>query len=297
MTLIEKIIAWETQSPADRRAIVATVATALGNGFLPEPDLLGRAGLGAVRHQDTNIVFLLIPGGEFDMGLSNAEEAELITRISGSASPDERQRVESELSVHLAALRPVHRVHVRPFLCAREHLSSALVLEKLTLSYADDLADFGDAATLRAADAPAAARTFGFRLLSDAEWEYVAREGGATSWCVRPEALQAFDVSEKSENDFGIRHLASAAGEWVADQWHETYDGAPAVSVTWDASETAGVHRGAHTSLQDPIEAMTAHAAFRERANPNTPFQLGGIRLAIDLPAVTSDLGPSSTGN
>lgn len=51
-----------------------------------------------------------------------------------------------------------------------------------------------------------------YRLLSESEWEYVARN------------TQLFQISD----------MTGVAGEWLEDCWHETYDGAPDDGSPWD---------------------------------------------------------------
>jgi len=75
-----------------------------------------------------------------------------------------------------------------------------------------------------------------YRLVSEAEWEYVARAGPepAVDGGVRP-------------NRFGVRDMFGGIGEWLNDCWHDSYDGAPTDGGAWKASGRCGhrVIRGA----------------------------------------------------
>ena len=82
-----------------------------------------------------------------------------------------------------------------------------------------------------------------YRLLTEAEWEYVARAGAGTrySWgddlgkanavcdgCGSPWDLrQTAPVGSFKPNAFGLYDVHGNVWEWVEDTWHENYDGAP----------------------------------------------------------------------
>jgi len=80
------------------------------------------------------------------------------------------------------------------------------------------------------------------RLLTEAEWEYACRAGTATAWshgdsleelskfCWYSANSAGFDppVGEKAPNPWGLYDLHGYNWEWVADDWHPDYKGAPA---------------------------------------------------------------------
>ena len=95
-----------------------------------------------------------------------------------------------------------------------------------------------------------------YRLLSEAEWEYVARAGTTTEYWWGNEADHAHANYGKDEccegmaagadrweytspvgsfepNAFGLFDTAGNAGEWVADCWHDSYQGAPNDGSVW----------------------------------------------------------------
>jgi formylglycine-generating enzyme required for sulfatase activity len=134
----------------------------------------------------------------------------------------------------------------------------------------------------------------GYRLLSEAEWEYVARAGTATArpWgdaigknftnCAgcgsrwdgqRPAAVGSFPV-----NRFGLYDVLGNVAEWVEDCWTDTYAGAPADG---SARPKAGacefrVFRGG--SWIDP--ARKSRAAQRDRDLPPMRSVFLGFRIA-----------------
>ena len=86
-----------------------------------------------------------------------------------------------------------------------------------------------------------------YRLLSEAEWEYVARAGTATRYwwgngigsnranCASCGAGYANTVPVGSfgANAFGLHDVHGNVYEWVADCWHDSYAGAPRDGTPW----------------------------------------------------------------
>ena len=92
-----------------------------------------------------------------------------------------------------------------------------------------------------------------YRLLSEAEWEYVAWAGSETlySWgnevgrnranCVgcgsRWDREQTAPVGSFGANAFGLHDVHSNVLEWVQDCWNKTYAGAPADGSAWEQGD------------------------------------------------------------
>ena len=100
-----------------------------------------------------------------------------------------------------------------------------------------------------------------YRLLSEAEWEYVARAGSETaySWgneigrnrancdgCgSRWDGKQTAPVGMFAGNAFGLHDVHGNVWEWVQDCWNKTYAGAPADGSAWEQGDcNARVVRG-----------------------------------------------------
>lgn len=89
----------------------------------------------------------------------------------------------------------------------------------------------------------------GYRLLSEAEWEYVARAGSETaySWgnvigrnqancdgCgSRWDDERTAPVGSFTANRFGLHDVHGNVWEWVEDCWNRSYEGAPTDGTAW----------------------------------------------------------------
>lgn len=91
-----------------------------------------------------------------------------------------------------------------------------------------------------------------FRLPSESEWEYACRAGMTTrfSWGDDPDHSAGEDYcwwsynsnvdngcahvcGQKEPNNFGLHDMSGNVMEWCEDDWHYTYDDAPADGSAW----------------------------------------------------------------
>ena len=106
-----------------------------------------------------------------------------------------------------------------------------------------------------------------YRLPSESEWEYAARAGTTTPWywgdrpqdrCEHANGRDSDDgcddgwertapVGSFRANGFGLHDMAGNVSEWLADCWHDNYDGAPRDGSAWTrggACDERNVRRG-----------------------------------------------------
>ena len=135
-----------------------------------------------------------------------------------------------------------------------------------------------------------------FRLPTEAEWEYAARSGTHgvfyTGDSIRiDQANYLYDeqahrvglghptpVASYPANPGGLHDMLGSVSEWVADDWHAGYAGAPADGSAWidDPPATHGVVRG---GSWDHLPRLL-RCAFRDRLLKTTRLDITGFRVA-----------------
>jgi hypothetical protein len=152
--------------------------------------------IAVLRHEATGTLFSLVPGGSFARGLSAAEEAAL------------RDRGAAGLLARIETMRPVAEVCVGPVLVAQEApIEGPASMMAMFLE-----------------EEP-------FRLLSEAEWERLARgdrRGELCAYGAPSEALigELAAAGPDRANAFGLWGMGLVP-ELCADVWHGSHAGAP----------------------------------------------------------------------
>ncbi|MCP3686827.1 MAG: formylglycine-generating enzyme family protein, partial [Gammaproteobacteria bacterium] len=135
-----------------------------------------------------------------------------------------------------------------------------------------------------------------YRLLSEAEWEYVARAGTRTSywWGTTAGTSNAHCFNCKSvyntskpakigtykPNAFGLYDTAGNLFEWVHDCYHENYTGAPSDGSVWEGGNcNYRVARGG--AFRSPASSMRVEN--REKLKNGRGQYNVGIRVAREL--------------
>ena len=141
-----------------------------------------------------------------------------------------------------------------------------------------------------------------YRLLTEAEWEYVCRAGTTTAfwWGNEIAAEQAnydgnftygsgrtgeyrqrtLPVESFAPNPWGLFQVHGNVWEWVADDWHENYKGAPGDGAMWSGGDTSlrVVRGGSWGSLPQFLRS-----AYRNWVRPGNRKFIVGFRVARTL--------------
>lgn len=130
----------------------------------------------------------------------------------------------------------------------------------------------------------------GYRLPSEAEWEYACRAGeehkycggndlNAVAWHIDNSAFHSGPVvGGKRANAWGLHDMSGSVREWVQDCWHDDYNGAPSDGSVWTSSCSRGgrVLRGGSWRNGD----WGARVASRDHDLPSNRNYYNGFRLA-----------------
>ena len=141
-----------------------------------------------------------------------------------------------------------------------------------------------------------------YRLLSEAEWEYVARAGTTTKYWWGDEigrnratcdgcgsqwdpgffgGGQTAPVGSFAANGWGLHDVHGNAWEWVQDCWNESYVGAPSDGRAWETGDCGSrVLRGGSWYYHP----WTLRSAFRFRLTADNRYiNYNGFRIARSL--------------
>ncbi len=133
------------------------------------------------------------------------------------------------------------------------------------------------------------------RLPTEAQWEYACRAGSASvKYCgkgLRAEHMAWYDgnsgdqthpVAQLAANDWGLYDMSGNVWEWVADAYHDSYNGAPTDGSAWTryGKKNWRVLRGGSWYNG----ASGGRAANRYGCDPASWYNHFGFRLARTLP-------------
>ena len=256
-----------------------------------------------------------IPAGRFYMGSCKLTEADKKRKFMGLPAKDcpsgagvDDEAYDSEIPQHEVRIRRgfrmgVHEVTLGQF---KQYIAAAGRDDLLT----DDFIKYnsnGDRAPVVGVSWHDAQDFIGwlnkkegtqaYRLPSEAEWEYAARAGTTTrySWgnaigrnrancdgCGSEwDAKRPAPVGRFAANGFGLFDMHGNVYEWVADCWHDNYEGAPTDGSAWTsgcASDSAVVRDGSWE-----VNPRDLRSANRFWDGPSGRYGYIGFRLVQDL--------------
>ena len=148
----------------------------------------------------------------------------------------------------------------------------------------------------------------GYRLPSEAEWEYACRAGTATPWSFGSDPDAIFEhawfrehskiglqpVGALDPNPWGLHDMHGNAWEWVEDAFSRSYEGAPTDGSVWKTQGADGrvLRGGGYLASRE-----FCRSAYRNRG---IPFQKGGafgFRVVLSDPSDPSDVSDGSDGS
>jgi formylglycine-generating enzyme required for sulfatase activity len=135
----------------------------------------------------------------------------------------------------------------------------------------------------------------GYRLPSEAEWEYACRAGTTTPYWTGASISKSqgqFNsqstalVGSYPPNAFGLHDMHGNVSEWCEDVWHDNYDGAPSDGSARVSGGDASfrVLRGGNWSTS-PVYLRSASRYWRYRADAG--YGLFGFRVARTVQVVS----------
>lgn len=176
----------------------------------------------------TELAFVPLKGGSLDVGLRTKEKA-LVEKLTGEPAKGWPAPTKATVKPFLVSAAPLTPEVVGPLVASYETYGS-------------------EVAHVSAADAAKVCAALGYRLVTDAEWEYIVRSGGG-AWAAPPGKRAGAGAFKR--NKFGIAELGY--GTWLA----------PAKGKTPTHAAAGGVRS---QPWQVPGEEITVHVAYREKA-------------------------------
>lgn len=219
------------------------------------PALTGFAAIGPnpqgyeeYRHEQTGMVFVLIPAGTFSMGSNDGKDDE----------------------------KPVYEVALDSFLIAKYEVTQEQWQKIMGNNPAKFKGGNNPVEQISWDDCREFCWKTGLRLPTEAEWEYAARAGTTTKyyWGNEPDGNYMWygekwesghqPVGQKQPNGFGLYDMSGNVWEWCAD-WYGAYNRGSQNNPTGPGSGQARVVRGGSWN----VNAFNTRSANRFRYYPS----------------------------
>jgi predicted Zn finger-like uncharacterized protein len=132
----------------------------------------------------------------------------------------------------------------------------------------------------------------GYRLPSEAEWEYCARAGTTTRFWYGESMQQLYDhawfdtnsrrpssVAQKKANPWGLYDMGGLLAEWCDDVWHENYEKAPVDGSAWRLGGDQGLRVVRGGSWRS--SGASCRCAARSHSKLGNQFGICGFRVVL----------------
>lgn len=135
----------------------------------------------------------------------------------------------------------------------------------------------------------------GWRLPSEAEWEYACRAGGQHAYCGGDDLEAAGwwndnsgrrqqKVGQKRANAFGLLDMSGNVREWMHDCWHDNYRNAPADSTPWMSGCQGGgrvLRGGSWRDFTNDVRATSRYDGSPTARDYSNGFRLARTRVGV----------------
>jgi formylglycine-generating enzyme required for sulfatase activity len=237
------------------------------------PDAGADAGYDAGTGDGGSLTWIQIPAGSYQMG----------------CSPGDSTCVFDE--------KPTHMVNVPGFRILEHEVTQGEYLAVIgnNPSFKTECGLDCPVETVNWDQAKAFCAAAGGRLPSESEWEYAARGGTTTSWycgsdqsCVANIAWYEANsgntthpVKAKTANDYGLYDMTGNVWEWVEDDYHTDYTGAPNDGSAW-IDTPRGLYRRIRGGSWNEDSPSLIRSSSRSSSAPIVANMETGFRCAGD---------------
>jgi formylglycine-generating enzyme required for sulfatase activity len=282
----EELINWDgSENFSGYQKLIADLISILGNPPIEERK---HKAIPKTFKNSFGMEFVLIPAGSFTMG-SRMSLKELVDRFGGG-----KELFEFE--------KPHHTVKIERSFYLQTTPVTQGQWERVIGNNPSEFNDCGDDCPVEQVSwndvqqfikkLNQIEKTKDYRLPSEAEWEYACRAGSDAEfsfgddvamlnefgWYKDNSGGKPHPVRGKKPNAWGLYDMHGNVWEWVEDDWHECYEGAPADNSAWVDNPRGSyrVFRGGSWSY----DARGCRSAMRYGIRPGDRDRYVGFRLS-----------------